>query len=268
MKPTVALIISTYNWPEALEVCFNSIIRQTSLPDEIIVADDGSGKDTRMLVQKYAAIFPINIKHVWHDDKGFRLAEIRNRAILESESDYLIFIDGDIILNREFISDHVHFSTKDHFLTGSRVLINERLTNNLLEGSNFHFRFFSTDFTNRLNGIRTLKLADFYHHQNKSINDLRGCNMSFWKNDLLLVDGFDQQFTGWGREDSDLAVRLMNAGKMRLKLKFAAVQYHLYHPQKSKELLGQNDRFLVDSIINKRVGAVKGISSLRKYENF
>lgn len=129
---STSLIISTYNRSDALELCVKSVLRQSLLPDEIIIADDGSKEDTRELIHQLAASSEVPIIHVWHEDLGFRLASIRNKAIAKASKEYIIQIDGDIVLHKDFVKDHVCFAKKGSFVTGSRVLIGEVLTNQML----------------------------------------------------------------------------------------------------------------------------------------
>ena len=125
---STSLIISTYNRSDALELCVKSVLRQSLLPDEIIIADDGSKEDTGELIHQLAASSEVPIIHVWHEDLGFRLASIRNKAIAKASKEYIIQIDGDIVLHKDFVKDHVRFAKKGSFVTGSRVLIREGLT--------------------------------------------------------------------------------------------------------------------------------------------
>ena len=108
----VSLLISTYNWKEALSLCLYSAFAQTVKPAEILIADDGSREDTRQLIDEMRAKTDIPIVHVWHEDKGFRLSAIRNRSIEKAKGDYIIQIDGDIILDRHFIADHLELAEK------------------------------------------------------------------------------------------------------------------------------------------------------------
>jgi glycosyltransferase involved in cell wall biosynthesis len=264
MNPAVSLIVSTYNWPAALELCLRSILFQTRIPDEIIIADDGSGEDTRHVIEKSRILHQIPVKHVWQEDKGFRASEIRNKAILQSEMEYIIFADGDVLLHREFVSDHLTFCKPDTFLTGSRVLINQEHTSRLFSGDPFRFGFFSRNFQNRLNGIRIRGLAHLISENDENYFNARSCNLSAWKSDLIEVNGFDHRFTGWGREDTDLFVRLINAGKSKFRLKMAAVQYHLYHPDRSRESIIRNDELLQRTISEKLKTATIGLSNLEK----
>ncbi len=104
---TVAIMVSTYNWPEALERCVQTILAQDRLPDEILIADDGSGEATKQAVERFKSISKVPIHHIWHPDEGFRLSVIRNKAIEAAQSEYIIQIDGDILLDPHFISDHL-----------------------------------------------------------------------------------------------------------------------------------------------------------------
>jgi len=121
--PTCSLIVTTYNWPEALNLSLRSVFKQTQMPDEIIVADDGSRQETRELIQTISKEFNFPIIHCWQEDIGFRLSRSRNNAIIASTSDYLIFIDGDIIIHKDFVKDHVKYSQRGTFVNGSRVLL-------------------------------------------------------------------------------------------------------------------------------------------------
>ncbi|MFH1561947.1 MAG: glycosyltransferase [Nitrospirota bacterium] len=131
-KEGISLFITTYNWPEALELCLMSVLRQTLTPDEIIIADDGSKEDTQRLIESYTPEFSVPLVHVWQEDKGFRAASIRNKAVAQSRFSYLIFIDGDMILDRNFIGDHLKFAEKNCFLQGSRVLLDKTLSKKVL----------------------------------------------------------------------------------------------------------------------------------------
>lgn len=257
-----SLIISTYNWPEALDLCLKSVLYQVIIPDEIIVADDGSGDNTKRVVQRFSQNINVPVKHVWQKDEGFRLARIRNLAIQASENEYLIFIDGDIILHPMFIKDHVENRKAEQFITGSRVLMPENETTMRLKSGDIKFEFLSFTAKNKLNGIRNQVLSQIFSRYDKRIYNVRGCNMSFWKNDLIEINGFDEQYTGWGKEDSDIVYRLIESGKKKRKLKFAAVQYHLFHKSNDRSSLLKNDHILNETISSKRTHARVGLIEL------
>ena len=123
---TVSLIITTYNWPRALYLCLDSVMQQTVMPSEILVADDGSGISTRDVVRHFQNISPVPVHHIWHEDRGFRVAAIRNKAIAASSGDYVIHVDGDLILQRNFIQDHILFAREGCYVSGSRGIITDR----------------------------------------------------------------------------------------------------------------------------------------------
>lgn len=102
-----SLIISTYNWPQALELCLNSVAVQKHLPNEVIIADDGSDDKTKSLIDQLKKDFPVPLIHVWHEDKGFRKTIILNKAVHQSTCEYIIQVDGDVVLDKHFIGDHL-----------------------------------------------------------------------------------------------------------------------------------------------------------------
>lgn len=263
---TEALIIATYNWHTALDKCLQSICNQTKIPYEIIIADDGSTIETKNVIEAFKDANPhLDIKHIWHEDTGFKLSAIRNKAIMASTADYIIQIDGDIILAPNFIEDHMQFAQKGFFITGSRLLLNEAITKELLESKEaIDYSILRWKGTNFLNSLRipflTKMLQYRYKTKGGNLYYVKGCHMSFWKQDLITVDGYDEAYTGWGREDTDICIRLINAGVQKKFLKFSAVQYHLYHAIFSRENLAKNDQLLEKLIKEKRVIASSGMS--------
>jgi glycosyltransferase involved in cell wall biosynthesis len=243
---SVALIISTYNWPQALNQTLRSVANQTILPNEVLIADDGSDERTANLIQEFQTIHPtLNIKHVWHEDNGFRLAAIRNKAIRMAQSDYIIQIDGDIIINKNFIADHLSIKAIGYFVTGSRLLLGKKITEVLFESEKVNIaalRWKGKNFFNTLRIPFLMRLLqNTYKTKGKHLDYVKGCNMAFWKSDLYLVNGYDESFIGWGREDSDICIRLINAGVKKKFIKFCAVQYHLHHPLASRDQFEAND---------------------------
>lgn len=261
-SPKVSLIISTYNWPEALEKCLQSVLWQTYLPTEIVIADDGSNIKTKELIEHFAKECTIRIKHIWHEDIGFRLAAIRNKAIYAASGDYIIQIDGDVIMERHFIADHLNFQQKGSFLCGSRVCIPKDYSNKILNSSEVHsLNMFQFPISSILNGLRIPILGKFItssYKKNKP-RALRGCNMSFWKKDLMDINGYNEDIKGWGSEDADLAIRLMNNGIRKLFIKFAGIVYHIYHNENSKNSLKENEIVLSESILLNKTKITNGI---------
>ena len=261
-KINTSLIISTYNWPEALNLCLLSVKALNVLPNEVIIADDGSADSTRLLIEKFQNDFPVPIKHIWQPDKGFQLAKIRNKGIAASSCNYIIQIDGDLILHPMFISDHVAFSKQGAFTGGSRVLLNKPYSEKLLKANKIKVRLLNNGATNKLNGLHFKTLTDYFSERYK-VNDiyyLRGCNMAFWRDDLVKVNGYNEDLTGWGREDNEIAIRLVNNGIKKRTLKFGAIVYHIYHPENKKTTLNKNDGLLDAAIKTESTVCLKGLN--------
>lgn len=236
-KISASLIISTYNWKEALSLCLESALKQTVLPYEIIIADDGSRNDTKELINHYQSISPVAIKHIWHEDQGFRLTTIRNKVILASGGTYIIQIDGDILLDKNFVKDHLEVAKVGAFVCGSRVSLSQKCTDHILSSRNINKARFSGGLGYIFNELRSKIVRSYLasRYGQKEVHRLRGCNMAFWKEDLFAVNGYNEQLTFWGHEDTELAYRLLNYGIKKRFLKMGGVAYHLWHPKASRE---------------------------------
>lgn len=244
----ISLIITTYNWKEALRLSLQSVLSQEVLPHEVIVADDGSHQDTAAVVRRIAVDSPIPIIHSWQEDRGFRLARSRNRAIASAQGDYIILIDGDILLEPHFVSDHRRFAKPNFFVQGTRVLLNKTLSEQVIRSGCLSARFCSRGVENRKNCFRSEVLANIFSLQSRRLGGIKTCNFAFWRKDALQANGFNEEFVGWGREDSEFTVRLMNNGVKRQNVKFYALAYHLYHPISDRQHLPENNRILQQTI--------------------
>lgn len=263
--PTCSLIIATYNWPGALTLCLKSVLTQSVFPDEVIIADDGSRDETRQLVESFKSALPVPLVHVWQPDEGFQLAKIRNRAIATAKGDYIIQVDGDLILHREFVSDHLHLAKQKHFITGSRLLLSEPITKKLIESEQIEISAgIAVKSRNIFNGFRIgfirRFLADKYKVRGSNKYYVKGCNMSFWRKDLILVNGYNELYKGWGREDSDIAIRLMNSGINKHFIKMGAIAYHLYHHEASRNRKDINTEMMLNTIKGKVKYCEKGLA--------
>ncbi|MBJ04848.1 MAG: glycosyl transferase [Flavobacteriales bacterium] len=256
----VALIISTYNNPSSLELVLISVLNQTVLPFELIVADDGSTNETKKLIKKYKSRFTIPLYHMWHEDRGFRKTVILNKSIVYAKSDYIIQIDGDVILNSKFIQDHLSSAKKMTFSHGSRVLLNIKLTQSLISNKSIFLPKLSFfQYKNFFNSIRIPILYKFQFY-NKNLKGTRGCNFSFFKKDFLKVNGYNEDIIGWGKEDSELSARFLNIGLKKQKLKFIAIMYHLFHDSQSRNMLDANKKILEKTITEKLIYCENGCS--------
>lgn len=233
----VSLIIATYNWPEALKLCLGSILKQTILPSEVIIADDGSDEQTAKLVREFALKVHFSVFHEWHEDRGFRKTIILNKAIRKASCPYIIQIDGDIVVHPHFIEDHLFMAEQGCFLRGTRANLSIKTTASFLKKREFSmiekFRLVVKQPTNALRLYPVI--AQFITRKELSGKRVKGCNMSFWRNDLTKVNGYDNSLRGWGHEDEELSWRLVNMGVQKKIIKFTAIAYHLYHKQLSRK---------------------------------
>ena len=242
-----------------LRLCLMSVAKQTVMPDEIIIADDGSTDETRKLIEEMAKSLPCPVKHAWQEDRGFRLAESRNNALRMCQGDYVVFIDGDIIMERHFIEDHKRLAEKGFFVVGSRSKLSAQANNRLFNKRNPNIHWFSKGVKNRFNVIYMPWLSFYTKNMYKKEWDKgRGANMAMFMSDLKAVNGFDSDMVGYGLEDTDIIVRLVNLGLRRKWAKFQAIEFHLYHKEKS---FAKENRPLLDGN-NRKVKCKNGIERL------
>lgn len=244
----VSVIVSTYNRCDALQVCLRSLFQQAVLPDEVIIGDDGSTEETAVLIKKLQKEAPFPLIHVWHEDKGYRLAMMRNKCVAKSSGNYIIEIDGDVFAHPLFVADHIKEATIGCYLKGVRVSLGRKLTEEIcVEGYPRHIGFWTKGIDGRReNGIHCTWLAHLLaprYHQKSYIRAL-GCNMSFFREDYIKINGYDEFFEGWGSEDRDFAARLQSYGCQKRYLKFAGIVYHLWHKRGFKYNEDRNEEYL------------------------
>jgi glycosyltransferase involved in cell wall biosynthesis len=267
----ISVIVATYNRPDALEAVLRSLAAQTDRGFEVLVADDGSRADTAAVVTAWNDRIGQRVVHVWHPDQGFRLAEIRNRAILAAGGDYCVFLDGDCLARPSFIAAHRRLAERGWFVTGNRILLARPLTEALLrDGAAAEHWSNAAWFKERLGGrinrlaaLLSLPLGPLRKREASAWRGARACNLGIWRADLVAVDGFDSGFAGWGREDSDLFVRLMRAGVRRKDGRFATGVLHLWHPEADRSQLAANEERLAEVLAGDRIAARQGLSALR-----
>lgn len=265
--PTLSVVISTYNWPEALQAVVEGFFAQTDMNFEIVIADDGSGEATRECVERLRARSPVPFKHVWQPDAGYRLAMSRNNGIRACSGDYIIVIDGDCIPQRNFIAQHRKLARRGFMVTGSRILLNGPASERVLGGQlDVQSLGIVDKLRMRLSGEAN-KLAqllwtwpDFGREKTRfSFRRIKGCNMAMWRTDLERINGFDESFTGWGHEDADLVVRLYHAGVMRKDGAFATEVFHLWHREAKRDQESSNKRVVLERAANKTTQAARGL---------
>jgi glycosyltransferase involved in cell wall biosynthesis len=242
------LIVTTYDWPAALDLTLKSIARQSAAPDEVIVADDGSGPETARVVERWRARLPAPVVHLWQPHEGFRLARSRNRAIAAANGNYLIIVDGDMVLHEHFIADHSSAARRGSFIQGVRLLTEAETAERMLREGSMDLSFFARGIRRRRHTVRSLVLSRMLFWKKAGQSAIRGCNQAYWKSDLWRVNGFNEAFVGWGREDNEIAARLYNIGVHRRNLKFQALAVHLHHPPRHPTGMNPNDAILNQAI--------------------
>ena len=256
-----SLIISTFNRPDALQRCIESVWLQTRLPDEVIIADDGSRPETKNVVDSLTT-GKVPVVHVWQPDNGYQLARIRNKAFIAARGEYLVQMDGDLVLHTDFLRHHIQMARKGTFVSGARVNMDETLTARVLQGVvplNEIGRH-PNHLQKKYNGWDIPLLSRLNYLIQRSANNYKhvlGCNMAFWKADLVKVNGYNEDFTGWGKEDNDLAIRLINAGVQLRFVKYGAIMYHMAHKVADLSYVPENEQLLEKS----RAGKITFVSS-------
>jgi glycosyltransferase involved in cell wall biosynthesis len=267
----ISIVVATYNREDALDAVLRSLAQQSDADFEVVVADDGSGAATAKLIDAWKLKIGRRLAHVWHEDRGFRLAEIRNRAILAAHGAYCIFLDGDCIVRRDFVAIHRRLAEPGWFVTGNRVLLSPELTAKVLREKLTPetwsiARWLAERWrggVNRLSALLHLPLGPVRRICQRTWQGARACNLAIWRCDLDRVDGFDADYSGWGKEDSDIIVRLLRAGLRRKDGVLATGVIHLWHGEADRSQLSENERKLAGIVSGDRVRALRGLSSLQ-----
>ncbi len=234
-------------------MCLLSAFRQSLLPQEILIADDGSNDDTAELIRNFSKIAPVPLVHVWHEDNGFRLAEIRNKAIAVAQGDYIVQVDCDIIMEKHFIEDHCRLAKPGVFVAGKRTFLSQRKSKHIFQKKEWepiHFWSWGVDMARRKNTIRSSWLSRCFSKWEslgtKRLLGKMGANVAFWRNDLIAINGYDENFVGYGYEDADLFRRFIRFGLQCHNLRHLAICYHLYHPPRRGEVNRKNQESYLD----------------------
>jgi glycosyltransferase involved in cell wall biosynthesis len=264
----ISIVVTTFNRPEALDAVLRSLSRQADRDFEVVIADDGSGPETSVLLESWRPRLGVPLVHVWQEHRGFRAGEARNRAILNSRGGYCIFLDGDCLVRPDFISTQRSLAESGYFVTGNRALLTQKLTEQVLArrleperwGLVAWLRQRCSGGLNRLAPLLRLPLGPLRKLRPQAWVGARSCNLAVWRADLDRVDGFDASLNGWGKEDSDLLVRLLHAGVRRKDGAFATGVLHLWHPDADRVNLARNEQRLAEVIASRRLRAISGMS--------
>jgi glycosyltransferase involved in cell wall biosynthesis len=259
MRPAkISLIISTYENPGALEQVLRGVQLQTEMPAEVLVADDGSRTPTLEVIAQWQKKLPVPVRHVWQDDLGFRKTIILNKSLAAAKGDYIILLDGDCVPHFRFVADHVRLAEANHWVQGRRCFVEEHVAAAFSLGTT---PVLSWIFLGLITGrAKAIRLPFPLIRRNTGQRGIIGCNMGFWRADLLAVNGFDEDYSGWGiGEDSDVGTRLYNLGRPRKFVYGHAIVYHLNHPMLGRAHVGASRQRLAETIRSKKIRCERGV---------
>jgi glycosyltransferase involved in cell wall biosynthesis len=253
-KPLAAtLFVSTYEMPRHLELVFAGIARQSAQDFEVVICNDGSGSETGAIIEKLKSENAFPVHHVWQEHKGFRKCRILNEGLRQTTGRVCIFLDGDCIPHKHYIRDHLEMQEEGRYLAGRRVELGEKISAGL-SPAQVREGFF--DFPHP-SFIKSVLSGDSQYLQRsirfpwKSVRsflkmdrvvDLKGCNYSVPRRALEELNGFDEEYEGYGREDTDVEIRLQHLGLKIKSMKGVALQFHVWHPR--REFTPANDNRL------------------------
>lgn len=260
-----SIILSTYNWPDALNLILASLIPQLSIHKdvELIIADDGSTEDTKKLIQTYQKQLPNRISHIWHEDIGFRKSVILNKSVAAARGGYLLFLDGDCIPFPDYIVHHKQLAESGYFIAGNRVLLSKEHTSDLVDNPALVAQMFNWNLVSWLKAraykkvnkvfsfLRLNTKAKWRYSRSNNWKYPKGCNIGMFKADFIAVNGYDEIFSGWGHEDADLFIRLLHNNIKIKDGRFAIPVLHLWHKESSRVNESANYARLMDRLQDK-----------------
>lgn len=264
---TASVIITTYNRPDTLRVVLQGFSAQDCACFEVLIADDGSTQETAQLLADLRPQLPFPLIHVWQEDRGFRAAQARNRALARAQGDYVIFVDGDCVPLPGFVSAHLRLAQSGWFVAGNRLLLSRKFSQRVLEQRiavhvkprTFWLYARARGWINRFAPLFTLPDNRFRCARPTEWRGAKTCNLGAWREDLLRVNGLDERYEGWGHEDADLAVRLIRAGIRRKDGRFGAPVLHLWHAEHDRSLTPENIARLNQVLAGTEIRAVRGV---------
>jgi len=256
---SIAVIINTHKNPTKLKAVLHSFTKQTKLPDEIIVAEDGIDAATQEVIKQFKDKKALRIKHVNQEHNGYRRCHILNKAIRTAESDYLVFMDGDCVAPKKFVQDHKNLAEQGYFVQGRRCFIKEEAVDSFITGTHGIVKLM---LTGKMYGLfKGIRWPFAKINIDQKERGLLGCNLAIWKKDLETVNGYDEDFTGWGKEDSDVCFRLYHLGRKRKFVYGRAYLYHLDHPKLSRAKVETNQVLFDETKKTRKVQCINGLIS-------
>jgi glycosyltransferase involved in cell wall biosynthesis len=260
------LVVTTFERPAALARVLASVAKQSRWPDEVIVADDGSRQATVDVVRTFELQARCPVRFVTQPHDGFQAGRIRNAAIASTGCDYVVLLDGDMVVHPRFIEDHVMHARSGCFSQGLRIPLDARATRiQLAPGAGIPGPFSpGLGGLRRSYAFRSPAMSVLLRRTANGIVAIKSCNQGFWRSDLLAVNGFDEEMRGWGSEDKELCARLENAGIRRQTLLFAAIAFHLDHPPAPRSSATVNRALWQETVRSGRTRCEAGIDRHRR----
>ena len=256
---SVSLVVSTFNQPKALAKALAGLPLQTRPPEEILISDDGSDDVTRELVKQFAASSRVPVKHIWQPHDGFRKTIILNKTVAAATGSYLIFTDGDCVPHPKFVADHAALAEKNFWVQGRRCFVREEF---VPEFAAEKIPAFGWMLTGKITGAaKGVRWPFAIVRRDTKQRGIIGCNMAFWRDDIVAVNGFDEDYTGWGTgEDSDIGTRLYHLGRQRKFVYGRAITFHLNHPPAPRGHHAASLARLAETIASRKIACVNGLN--------
>ena len=272
----ISVVVTTYNRSEALAVVLAGLQSQTDMHFEVVIADDGSRPAHRAGVEACAPRCGFPLAHVWHPDVGFTVSRARNLGVSQTRGEYLVFLDGDCVPHADFIAQHRRLMQAACLVNGSRCLLSQRFTQQVIRDGLAISRKPYSYWLQRWREGDASKLAPLLRMPDMPLRlesgfrwrGIRSCNMGVWRADFEKVNGFDTSFLGWGHEDADLVLRLSHAGVRRKNGFFATEVFHLWHEEASRDRASLNEGTVRERMRSGLVRAAQGLDECKDVEDF
>lgn len=266
----ISFVVLTYNRTDALLTALRSLACQCRAEHEVLIADDGSRTEEVNELLAHCPPFMCPVKHIWHPDTGFTAAQARNLAASYACGDYLVFLDGDCVPNRNHVAHHTRFAEPGCFVNGSRVLLSENLSRRVLQdridlprsSAMFWVNAWLRGDSNKLLHLLVWPWRLFRVKQSFTWRGIRSCNFGVWRQDFFQVNGFDETFEGWGHEDADLVLRLSHLGIQRKNGFMGTEVFHLWHLENKRDRESFNKNRVIQRMQTDQVQADRGLRQI------
>jgi len=257
----LSLVVLTCERPDALELVLRGVARQRVAPFEVIVTEDGASPGTLACIERLRPHFGVPLVHLTQERRGRGASRARNRGIAAARGDYVVFLDGDMVPGPDFVADHLAFARRGCFAQGSRVLLAEARTRELLAERRLDVPFFAAGLERRRHLLRIPLLRALWGRPRQRRDGVKSCNFAFWRDDLVALNGFEESLQGWGLEDAELAQRAFHHGLRRRDLRMGAVALHLWHPPTALNAENPNWVIVREVERSRRVRCVRGLAA-------